>query len=91
MLYVASYDIGDDRRRSSVSDLLHALGPRVQQSVFEIEVDSKADTMRLVDRLNDMVDTYDDQVRLYRVPGLVADRHIIGERRLEERQAFYIL
>lgn len=42
MFYVASYDIADDRRRSAVSDLLHSLGPRVQQSVFELELDSKA-------------------------------------------------
>lgn len=35
-LYVAAYDISDDRRRRQVSRFLLRFGPRLQESVFEV-------------------------------------------------------
>lgn len=37
MGWVASYDVGDDRHRIALADLLGALGIRVLYSVFELE------------------------------------------------------
>lgn len=91
MFFVASYDIADDRRRRDVSDLLHAVGPRVQQSVFEIEVGGKAEMQSLMRAVRGSIDWEDDQVRFYRLPGPVLDREILGDRRLEERRRFYIV
>ena len=36
MRYVICYDIGDDRRRKRIADILDAYGDRLQHSVFEI-------------------------------------------------------
>lgn len=37
MRWVASYDVGDDRRRIALADMLGAHGTRVLYSVFELE------------------------------------------------------
>ena len=38
-LYIASYDIADDRRRTRVARLLLQYGTRIQQSVYELFLD----------------------------------------------------
>lgn len=49
-LYVAAYDIADNRIRRSVSKLLLRWGDRVQKSVFELRLDEGEidDVLRLV-------------------------------------------
>jgi CRISPR-associated protein Cas2 len=41
--YVITYDIADDGRRDDVATLLSGYGPRVQLSVFECDVRSRAE------------------------------------------------
>ncbi|ADB15820.1 CRISPR-associated protein Cas2 [Pirellula staleyi DSM 6068] len=38
-LYLASYDISDDKRRAKVARFLLQFGARLQKSVFEIDLD----------------------------------------------------
>lgn len=38
--HLLCYDIGDDRRRRRVSKLLDGVGDRVQESVFEADLDA---------------------------------------------------
>ena len=40
-LFIAAYDIADDRRRRRVSRVLSGFGLRVQRSVFEVWLDPK--------------------------------------------------
>lgn len=87
---VVAYDIGDDGRRERVSRLLCGYGPRVQLSVFECLLPSTTPVDRLAGQLTALIDTHDDQVRPYRVPSLES-RVILGRRRLEERQDFWII
>lgn len=42
MFVLVCYDIADDRVRDQVADILKNYGVRVQYSVFECELDSKA-------------------------------------------------
>ena len=44
-LYVAAYDISDDRRRDRVARVLLNYGHRIQQSVFELWLEPEETTM----------------------------------------------
>ncbi|GAA3732265.1 CRISPR-associated endonuclease Cas2 [Salinactinospora qingdaonensis] len=90
--YLVCYDIADNERRDDASELLSGYGPRVQYSVFEATVESPVAFERLQQALTDIIDPDEDQVRIYplRVPDL-AKITIIGNRRLEERNDFWII
>lgn len=64
-LIVVSYDIPDDRRRLRLAHALKDFGVRVQYSVFECHLE--ADQLeKLWLRLGRLVNTQEDNVRLYR-------------------------
>ncbi|MER6274453.1 CRISPR-associated endonuclease Cas2 [Streptomyces sp900105755] len=90
--FLVAYDIADNNRREEVSDLLSGHGPRVQYSVFEVALPSKAATARLRAALKKLIDPEEDQIRLYPLsaPGL-NEITILGNRRLEERADFWIV
>ncbi|MDT0326994.1 CRISPR-associated endonuclease Cas2 [Nocardiopsis lambiniae] len=86
------YDVADDDRRQAVSELLAGYGPRVQYSVFEVAMPSPHVFEELRTALVGVIDGEEDQVRVYllRVPDL--DKvTVLGERRLEEREDFWIV
>lgn len=85
------YDIADDRRRSTVASILGDFGPRVQLSVFEVELLTPSVHATLLRRLAEAIDDVEDQVRVYDLAGLSNRRTIIGNRVLEEREPFYIV
>ncbi|MDA2810529.1 CRISPR-associated endonuclease Cas2 [Nocardiopsis sp. RSe5-2] len=90
--YLVCYDIADDDRREEVSDLLSGYGPRVQYSVFEAAVTGPEAYEELTRGLRGLIEQDEDQVRIYplRVPDL--DKVTgLGNRRLEERDDFWIL
>ena len=64
MLYVVSYDIPDDRRRSRVHSALTGFGTWVQYSVFECFLDRKQ-RMLLETRLLKEIHSREDTVRIY--------------------------
>lgn len=92
MRYVVTYDIADDGRRDDVATLLSGYGPRVQLSVFECDVRSRAEAAALTGKLRGLVDPVEDQVRMYPL-----DEHavratiVVGARTIEERQDFWIV
>ncbi len=92
MLALVAYDISDDRRRHRVSTHLAARGARVQFSVFECELATRADFDDLAAEVDAMIDHHDDQVRFYPLTN-ESDRNltVLGQRRIEERQDFYIV
>jgi CRISPR-associated protein Cas2 len=91
-VYLISYDIGDDDRRANVSDLLAGHGARVQYSVFEITLPTKAGARRLRTRLRALIDQDEDQIRIYPLPpATVNELVILGNRHLEERADYWII
>jgi CRISPR-associated protein Cas2 len=90
--YLVAYDIADDERREDVAMFLSGYGPRVQLSVFEVElVDVEAAT-RFREQLRQMIDQDDDQVRLYRLSAETLNQRVIyGARRIEERMDYWII
>ena len=66
MRYVIAYDIEDDAVRSRVAKVLEGYGQRVQQSVFECDLDERS-LRSLVDALmSGLGDQEAGNIRLYR-------------------------
>ena len=90
--YVVAYDIADDDRRESVALFLSGYGPRVQLSVFEVELADRDAATAFRDRLRGLIDADDDQIRLY---PLAADawrqKLVYGNRTIEERVDYWIV
>ncbi len=78
MLWLISYDIADDTRRTLVHETLKNYGRRVQFSVFECELTpTQLDILRK--RLQFIVDETEDSCRLYRVClACLAETAVIG-------------
>jgi CRISPR-associated protein Cas2 len=90
--YVVAYDIADDERREDVAMFLSGYGPRVQLSVFEVELPDPDAAQAFRDWLHAMIDKDDDQIRLCRLtPETMSQRLIYGARRIEERMDFWIV
>ena len=64
MFYAISYDIGDDKRRNTVSKILEGYGSRVQLSLFECNLASDR-LQELLQKLESCIDTNEDSVRCY--------------------------
>lgn len=64
MLVVVSYDITDNKRRSSVSNELKNFGTRVQKSIFECHLNERQ-LKELKSRLDTLIDLLEDHVRFY--------------------------
>ncbi|MBI1938210.1 MAG: CRISPR-associated endonuclease Cas2 [Ignavibacteriales bacterium] len=65
MIYVITYDIDDDKRRNKISKLLEEYGVRVQESVFECNLNA-----RLYDDLLNKLTAYANDgvnIRIYPV------------------------
>lgn len=73
MRFVVSYDISSDRHRQKAADILIALLPRVQYSVFEGEVPDALLT-RAVQRIRPLLDPRTDSLRVYRLCGACSPR-----------------
>ncbi|GIU84531.1 MAG: hypothetical protein KatS3mg008_1306 [Acidimicrobiales bacterium] len=92
MIWLIAYDIADDRRREAVSAVLCAWGARVQLSVFECEFPSQEKADEVLAEIEKIIEEVDDQVRVYRLwRDEAASVRIIGRRRLEEREDFWIV
>lgn len=66
MLVVVTYDIADDKRRVAVSKILEDFGFRVQESVFEAQLDD-ARMRRLCKRVATAIDERQDSLRVDRL------------------------
>lgn len=66
MFYVIAYDIASDRARAKAAKLLDGYGRRVQKSVYECDGLTEAQLLRLLARLERLLDSTTDSVRCYR-------------------------
>jgi CRISPR-associated protein Cas2 len=63
-LYLVSYDVAADKRRTRVAQALEDHGVRVQFSVFEVETGERG-LDKLLGRLTDLIDPTTDSIRAY--------------------------
>ncbi|MDE0556391.1 MAG: CRISPR-associated endonuclease Cas2 [Candidatus Poribacteria bacterium] len=64
MLYVISYDIPDDPRRTRLAKILKGFGTRVQYSVFEAHL-TRSQFEQLKQAVNRIIQPETDSVRYY--------------------------
>ena len=66
-LYLIAYDIANPRRLSRVHRTLKKQGLPVQYSVFTVVIKRKA-LLRLLESLNALIKSSEDDIRCYRLP-----------------------
>ena len=91
MLYVVSYDIPDDRRRTRVHSALTGFGTWVQFSVFECFLDRKQ-LMLLQTRLLKEIHQREDTVRIYGLCGTCTQKvEVLGRGDAPREDNVYLL
>lgn len=66
-LYLMAYDIADPKRLARIHRILKQQGLPVQYSVFTVVLKRKA-LLRLLERINTLINQREDDVRCYRLP-----------------------
>ncbi len=90
-MYVLVYDVVDNRRRSRLHRALKDFGLPVQRSVFEFDLDPK-EVDRMMHRVEKLIDTEEDTVRLYRIcASCIAEVRILGEGTIGLDPDYYII
>lgn len=91
-LYIISYDITPDKRRTKIAKLLEGFGSRVQLSVFECDL-STQQFKQLRTRMGKLLQPQEgDNVRVYRLcVGCIETVEIIGTGALETTPDVFIV
>lgn len=90
-LYVVSYDIPDDRRRTKVHAILSGFGAWTQYSLFECYLTRK-EIVLLRGRLARVVALREDTIRLYALCDACRNRvEVIGQGQRPQEPTAYIL
>jgi len=88
---LVSYDIVDNKVRTKVMKLLKNFGDRIQQSVFECDLD-EADYHRMKQGVEELIDKGEDRVRYYRLCRTCLKRVVIsGWGEVREDEGFEII
>jgi CRISPR-associated protein Cas2 len=91
MLYLVSYDISDDRRRTKLAKKLKDFGDRVHYSVFECLLDPVL-LDKMVTTITGIVDEEHDSVRIYALCANCEKAvEIIGTGELTENKDIYVV
>jgi CRISPR-associated protein Cas2 len=91
MLYVVSYDVPDDRRRTRVHSALTSFGTWVQYSVFECFLDRKQRLM-LEARLLKEIHQREDTIRIYSLCGACTGKvQVLGQGEPPREDTIYLL
>lgn len=64
MIYIIAYDIADNKRRLRVAKTLESWGYRIQESVFQLRLDT-ATLARVHSRLAALISETDDVIHIY--------------------------
>ena len=73
MIYIVAYDIANNRRRLKVAKILESWGYRIQESVFQLRLDT-ATLARVRSRLTALISDSEDVIHIYRICSSCADR-----------------
>lgn len=91
MLYVVSYDIPDDRRRTRVHSALTGFGTWVQYSVFECFLNRKQ-RIQMEARLLKEIHQREDTVRIYGLCGTCKGKvEVLGRGDAPREESVYML
>lgn len=91
MLYVVSYDIPNNRRRTRVHSALTGYGTWVQYSVFECFLDRKQ-RMKLEARLHKEINHKEDTIRIYGLCGTCHPKvEVLGHGDAPKEDRIYLL
>jgi CRISPR-associated protein Cas2 len=91
MLYVVTYDISCQKRRTKLANLLLAYGQRVQYSVFECRLKPQ-EFRELCVKVKKVVRLPEDSVRMYPLSGHTLEQvEILGGLPLTERQGSIVV
>jgi len=72
MIYIIAYDIADNKRRLCVAKTLESWGYRIQESVFQLRLDS-ATLARVRSSLAVLISESDDVIHIYPICSSCAD------------------
>jgi CRISPR-associated protein Cas2 len=89
--YLVTYDIGSQKTRQKIGDILLGYGTRVNYSVFEVEVHSKSQLKTLEEELLLLITAKSDSLRFYHIcKNCVAKSWSLGEEPAPfEKEAVY--
>ena len=73
MIDIIAYDIADTKRRLRVAKTLGSWGYRIQESVFQLRLDSTT-LARVHDRLDALISDAEDAIHIYPICSSCADR-----------------
>ena len=73
MIYIIAYDIADNNRRLRVAKTLESWGYRIQESVFQLRLDT-ATLARVRSSLAVLISESDDVIHIYPICSSCADR-----------------
>ena len=73
MIYIIAYDIADNKRRLRVAKTLDSWGYRIQESVFQLRLDT-ATLARVRSSLAVLISESDDVIHIYSICSSCADR-----------------
>ena len=73
MIYIIAYDIADNKRRLRVAKTLESWGYRIQESVFQLRLDT-ATLARVRSRLAALISDAEDVIHIYPICSSCADR-----------------
>ena len=90
MRYLVCYDIADDRRRDRLAGALLDFGPRLQESVFLLDLDEEL-LVRLKERVTKVVDESVDLVHVFAMCGACEGKIWgLGPRKVPKDQEYYL-
>ena len=90
-LYVVSYDVPDDRRRTRIHSVLTSFGTWVQYSVFECFLNRKQRVF-LEARLLKEIHSREDTVRIYGLCGACHPKvEVLGQGKPPQEDKVYLL
>ena len=90
MRYLVCYDIRDDRRRGKLAGALLDFGPRLQESVFLLDLDEEL-LARMKERVEKTVDLTSDLLHMFPLCGTCAGKvWALGPKPLPADSQYYI-
>ena len=90
MRYLVCYDIGDDKRRNRLADVLMDFGPRLQESVFLVDLDEEL-LDRMKKRVERTVDSMVDVVHVFAFCGTCAGKvWAVGPKEVPTEPTYYV-
>ncbi len=90
MRYLVCYDIGDDKRRNRLADVLLDFGPRLQESVFLVDLDEEL-LGRMKERVGRTVDPMVDVVHVFAFCGTCAAKvWAVGPKEVPKEPTYYV-